>query len=124
MSAESVCKRLELATPGPWIKKGLAAYAYPGQGDTNRLPATCITVSDSRNGYKTVNVDADTDLIAHAPTDLAAALRVIEAADELADHDYRWNHDQETICGCDREPYGCDVKDRYRTAKAEFEALP
>ena len=67
MSGETVRKRLGAATKGPW------AVSTP---DYRVMGAGHIVVSALGDNAP----DADADLIAHAPTDLAAALKVIEAA--------------------------------------------
>lgn len=89
MSVDSVRKRLEAAAPGPW-------EAYDANGGEQR-PMWCVAndafhnpsaddnepwiAVEIRTGYR-----ADAELIAHAPTDLAAALKVIEAVNTFIDH--------------------------------------
>ena len=60
MSTRSLKARLAAVTPGPWFWDG------------EHVPS----------GYEGESL-ADADLIAHAPTDLAAALKVIEAVERL-----------------------------------------
>lgn len=82
MSVDSVRKRIEAATPGPW-------ETYDANEGEHR-PLWCVANDAFHNPSSDdepwiaveihVGQREDADLIAHAPTDLAAALKVIEAA--------------------------------------------
>lgn len=75
MSSSSVRKRLQEATPGPWEKEedSLAITGPVGAARDDRM------IIYDEGGHS----EEDADLIAHAPTDLALALDVIEIAAEL-----------------------------------------
>lgn len=73
MSSESVKARLEAATPGQWRADEGACCVGTDEAD--------IAEGIGRHPYA---ARGDADLIAHAPTDLAAALKVIEAAQRVS----------------------------------------
>lgn len=113
MSIESVRKRLEAATPGPWERYTNPAWDDPGY---IRTPHT----SDSRPRHVAYvrsdegNPIPNAELIAHAPTDLRLALDVIESAKAVVSY-------EEVIAptpGCDCP--GC----RLFAALDAFEAAP
>jgi hypothetical protein len=99
MSSESLRKRLAEATPGPWEWVSCETRGAAFLQDQRLTGAGWIPVRDKwgtiinpepvvlcaeADGYEvdSVGIDvrhADADLIAHAPTDLALALEVIEA---------------------------------------------
>ena len=122
MSSESVRKRLEAATPGPWRPKDWeGAFTIDAIGTRiNRRGREVETVQDvvgpSSNDwgmFGTIDRTEDAELIAHAPADLAAALKVIEAAKEWRD----------TADGDDHLTHDAAVG-LLEVALAEFEALP
>ena len=78
MSLESVRKRLEAATPGPWRH----AEDYLRAIRTRDGTEVCsVHLSRDRIGWGNRGaVYPDGDLIAHAPTDLALMADVVEAA--------------------------------------------
>lgn len=80
MSLESARKRLDAATPGPWESRGEQIG-----NDLHFGPMKTTYVDTAEGNLFAVSgmPVADADLIAHAPTDLAAALKVIEAAKGL-----------------------------------------
>lgn len=91
MSIDSVRKRLEAATPGPWwigpsrrgFEMHIGAGAFDEYAHGSRWPAVhggTYVVSPGREGDGGIDDTANADLIAHAPTDLAALLKVAEAA--------------------------------------------
>lgn len=66
---DAIKARLEAATPGPWNKFGQTRHVY------SELPEGTL------GGFLAEAINAnDANLIAHAPADLAALLRVAEAA--------------------------------------------
>ncbi|MDE2096433.1 MAG: hypothetical protein KGL39_04245 [Patescibacteria group bacterium] len=84
MTIESIKKRLAEATPGPWeLVKAPVPRNYPGDPWIDLYPVERGggTVYIARFEY----AEGDADLIAHAPTDLAALIRVAEAASEFLD---------------------------------------
>ena len=99
MSIESVRKRLEAATPGPWEASGWdheefygawkrvgpGASAWESYASSSQKAGLYLYSADhDYRGDEKVN-DADAELTAHAPTDLALLLAVVDAAKVLAD---------------------------------------
>jgi hypothetical protein len=76
MTREAIRQRLAAATPGPWKKRA------PGWLGPDRHKWRCVFFGPSPDEPYTTSplVPADADLIAHAPTDLAALLAVADAA--------------------------------------------
>lgn len=78
MSSESLRARLAAATPGPWITvsstDGVTQHYWVQAEERNPVDQLVV---ESHDG---VPIRPDANLIAHAPTDLAAALKVIELA--------------------------------------------
>ena len=102
MNAEdlaSIRRRLDAATPGPWRGVGdqVRATAADALIEDNILVAY-YTGHDHRLGLKTTGVAADVDLIAHAPTDIAALLGVAERLIEIRDFHREWGYqDTDTL---------------------------
>ena len=71
MSIESIKARLEAATPGPW-KAGPSFCTVLSSG-----PDRCYLVCETEERE-------DREFIAHAPQDIAALLKIVEAVRELA----------------------------------------
>lgn len=99
MNAEdlaSIRRRLDAAIPGPWRGVGdqVRATAADALIEDNILVAY-YTGHDHRLGLKTTGVAADVDLIAHAPTDIAALLGDAERLIEIRDFHREWG-DQDT----------------------------
>ena len=84
------------STPGPWRGVGdqVRATAADALIEDNILVAY-YTGHDHRLGLKTTGVAADVDLIAHAPTDIAALLGDAERLIEIRDFHREWG-DQDT----------------------------
>jgi hypothetical protein len=85
MSTESCKARLEMATKGPWTIQPLNMDKFPESefGYPQRIVANddgLVLVAECLQEPLTPD---NARLIVHAPTDLAAALRVIEAAKEV-----------------------------------------
>jgi hypothetical protein len=76
MSTTSVKARLKAATPGPW-SQGMAGNKLLPEIDYSAAFGFIVVNDRTDDGQHGV---ADADFIAHAPTDLAAALKVIMAA--------------------------------------------
>ena len=87
MSTTNVRARLEMATKGPWTIQPLNMDKFPESefGYPQRIVANddgLVLVAECLQEPLTPD---NARLIVHAPTDLAAALRVIEAAKALKD---------------------------------------
>ena len=85
MSIESTRKRLEAATPGPWAA---GPFSKRSVRRVNWPPKTSEFIVLSGHDYlfdidTGCQEEADAELIAHAPTDLALLLEVAEAAQAL-----------------------------------------
>jgi hypothetical protein len=102
MSTESLRARLEAATPGPWKARysGPELYVFGPRGDLAQIHGP-----ENEAAH-------DADLIAHAPTDLAAALEVVEAALQV-----------ELLTGTN-DPARFDAHIALAAAIRAFEALP
>ena len=71
-------RRLDAATSGPWVASGIP---YDGIDDPCVIAGDiyiCQTVYDMQSGTQEHNIDADTEFIAHAPTDISWLLDKIE----------------------------------------------
>ena len=79
MSSESLRKRLEAATPGPWEAINAKTRSDVVSG-LRQTPSRYLVAKIGEPGH---DQHFDADLIAHAPTDLAAALKVIERLKEF-----------------------------------------
>lgn len=89
----AIRKRLEAATPGPW-RTGMGGYYIEGP---TRTVGKTFTHPD--------NAQVDADLIANAPTDLAALLEHIAELEKFARHlDYCTKHVAGVgVCNCGYE---------------------
>ena len=125
MTRESIRDRLAKATPGPWVADGKTVHFDPvvlgeAEGyDEPYLLSRAGTIYDEGG-----HTAADADLIAHAPTDIAALLAVADAAELLS----RGN-DGDTMCcllavASDGLRHGDCAWDDLRAALAALEALP
>lgn len=90
-----VRKRLEDATPGPWVP------GYPNAGLVHDINAVCTI----RKEILAENILAigDRELIANAPTDLRRLLEIVElqqkALEFIGCHGFRGNREE---CACTR----------------------
>jgi hypothetical protein len=86
MTIESIKARLEAATEGPWeMTDHVERYHVPEAAPDAvyeyhwwSIDHNCVTVVEDMRGAE--ESEPDFDLIAHAPTDLRALLKVAEAA--------------------------------------------
>ena len=93
MSTESLQARLAAAAPGPWElhpqwENSLEVFFQP-EWETDSDGSINAWNDQGRIYDEGGHTRADAELIAHAPTDLAAALKVIEAATEVLE---AWGH--------------------------------
>lgn len=85
--AEGVRARLAAATPGPWrnAPDTAAGRVWVQRGESGVFGPDCEPMFRFRGDKEYARAAADADLIAHAPTDLAAALdRITELEAALA----------------------------------------
>ena len=110
MSVESIKARLAAATNSPWSEIRMEHLG---------LSVICNAVmeGDEVAAYETVmagthiTAEADADLIAHAPTDLALLLAVVEHAKRdhyLTEHFLRGDDQYISVPGC-ACPFGADL---------------
>lgn len=129
MSSESVRGRLDAATPGPWIAAGAATWRSARLDWRGRIYDNRNALVARQSGVANPDPRPDSYLIAHAPTDLAAALDVIEAAGEVYEFlehatgcpmhpDSSWK-DQGKPCDCGLGA----AQAKYDAAVDAFEAL-
>lgn len=78
----SIRRRLRAATPGPWRYDGCSVTDQRRTGDSFSMEwiPNGIAVSDERVNMR---IDADAELIAHAPADLAMLVAEIERLREV-----------------------------------------
>jgi hypothetical protein len=100
MSTESVRARLEAATPGTW--KADSGGCCVGTDDAD-------IAEGSRHPH--AHTSKDIDFIAHAPADIAAAMKVIEAAKRI-------------LLALADEAHFVDHEHQLRDALDAWEALP
>jgi hypothetical protein len=125
MSLESARARLAATTPGPWLKVGATDGDFGVLGaDRAASPTSFVTpaVVSAFDGAG-IHLESDANFITHAPTDLAAAIDVIEAAKALR----QWSspRGQERVDSKWGEVWHVWLRDldRLSDALAAFEAL-
>lgn len=105
---DDIRARLEKATPGPWPSKRTSDHCQN------------ITIGEQPISFKP---GPDADLIAHAPDDLAALVKLVEAARkhyEVTEHLYDCvSYDESSLCDYCLEPINDDGPSK-RCAKSPY----
>ena len=120
MTIESIKARLEAATPEPWLTDEYT-YALGETGDYGS--ELCVVMEPhKRSAHIASSPDeqdsANADLIAHAPTDLRALLKVAEVAIALYGAGY-WSRSSQGYKDEDDRTYW----DAMKNALAELEGM-
>lgn len=119
MSIESLKARLAEASPGPWEAEPDDMFLFSITPEND--PETRIDF-----GFRPVG-EYNADLIAHAPTDLAAALQVIEAVKQWDSARTELTTANAMQTPIEREPFIAAYSDAVDSLLArlnDFEALP
>lgn len=97
---EEIEKRLAAATPGPWAEHTSGHYGLEGLSKEVKSVPNRVSICDMVYG-----TSYDRDLIANAPTDIAALLAVVKFQDETLKEVIRNSRDvvAKKLCSRTRE---------------------